>query len=515
MTTVRKQQSVGSLAALTGAAVALLITAVPATAWPSFPFPPVVVAEGIAAAIPGRIAAFFIDALQHTALPLTVVGTGLALALVAWELGRAIPWLDRRLPGGPVVAAGAAALPLYVVSVSAFHANTTTVLRAVFAVVLAVAFAVGAWVAGRTYARLLAVEGDQKAADDLARRSFLRAAALGTGAMVLGVARLGRLVSPAPDPGAQALHLRDVSPAAPGASSGEAAFGSIPGLTPRVTSNADHYVVDEELFDPVVDAKTWKLSVSGLVDRPISIGYQELLAMPAIEQYVTLECISNEVGGDLMSTAKWTGVPLRQLLERAGVKPGAVEVVSRAIGGYSDSLPLSEALRPGVIVAVGMNGQVLPRAHGFPARLIAPGHYGMKQPKWLQSLEVVDTPYQGYWEHRGWSKTAVVKTTARTDTTGASAAPYELAGIAFAGDRGVEKVEVSLDGGTTWTEAVMESALSKITWRRWRLPLPAATGGTVAAWVRATDGDGVVQTRTVAGTYPSGASGWQESSFSV
>jgi DMSO/TMAO reductase YedYZ molybdopterin-dependent catalytic subunit len=513
----RDQRTAGSVAALTGAGVALVVCGVLTTVWSSFPFPPIVVAEGIASVTPGRIAAFFIDALQHTALPLTVVGTGLVLAFAAWELGRLIPWLHTRLRGSTAIAAGLAAAPLLLVSVTAFRPNTTTVGRVAFAAGVVVAFAVGAFVAGRVFGRLSDVAsapaGGSEA--DLARRSVLQAFGLTAGGMILGAAHLSRFVHPAPDPGAQALHARDVTPAkTPSSAPGDSAFAHIAGLSPRVTPTAEHYVVDEELFDPQIDQKTWRLRVFGLVDRELSLTYEQLLAMPAVEQYFTLECISNQVGGDLMSTARWTGVPMHLILERAGVKSGALEVVSRAVGGYSDSLPMSDALRPGTLVAVGMNGNALPRAHGFPARILAPGHYGMKQPKWLESLEVVDQPYQGYWEHRGWSKTAIVKTTARTDTTGANAAPYLLAGVAFAGDRGISKVEVSVDKGSTWKEADLESELSAFTWRRWRLPLPAGPG-TVSALVRATDGAGNLQPTVVADTYPSGASGLQEISFDV
>jgi DMSO/TMAO reductase YedYZ molybdopterin-dependent catalytic subunit len=514
----RDQRIAGSVAALTGAGVALLVCGVLTSVWSSFPFPPIVVSEGIAAVIPGRVAAFFIDTLQHTALPLTVVGTGLALALAAWELGRLIPWLHDRLHASTTLAAAVAATPLYVVSILAFRPNTTTVGRVEFAIGVGVAFVLGAVGAGRVFHRLTWATAVPSAGGDadLARRSVLRAFALTGGGMVLGAAHLSRFIHSAPDPGSRALRARDVSPAkAPSAQPGDAAFAHISGLTSRVTPTADHYVVDEELFDPQIDPKTWRLRVFGSVDTELSITYDQLLSMPAVEQYFTLECISNAVGGNLMSTARWTGVPMRSILQKAGVKPGAVEVVSRAVGGYSDSLPMADALRSGTLIAIGMNGTALPRAHGFPARILAPGHYGMKQPKWLESLEVVDRPYQGYWEHRGWSKTAIVKTTSRMDTTGANAAPYTLAGLAFAGDRGISKVEVSLDQGTTWKEADLESELSAFTWRRWRLPYTPSTSGTVTAHIRATDGKGQLQTSTVVDTYPSGASGYQEVRFDV
>ena len=514
----RDQRTAGSVAALTGAGVALVVCGVLTSVWSSFPFPPIVVSEGIASVTPGRIAAFFIDALQHTALPLTVVGTGLMLALAAWQLGRLIPWLHSRLHGPAAAAAALAAAPLFAVSVLAFKPNTTTVGRSSFALGVAVAFAAGSLAAGRVFDRMSAIASEPAggAGADLARRSVLRAFGLTAGGMVLGAAHLSRFVHRAPDPGTQALHAGDVTPAKTSSPTpGDAAFAHIPGLSPRVTPTADHYVVDEELFDPQIDPKTWRLRVFGLVDTELNLTYEQLLAMPAVEQYFTLECISNHVGGDLMSTARWTGVPMRLILEKAGVKSGGLEVVSRAVGGYSDSLTMSDALRPGTMVAIGMNGMELPRAHGFPARVLAPGHYGMKQPKWLESLEVVDQPYQGYWERRGWSKTAIVNTTARTDTTGANAAPYTLAGVAFAGDRGISKVEVSFDQGGTWKEADLESSLSPFAWRRWRLPFTPTAPGTVVAMVRATDGDGALQSPAVVDTYPSGATGYQEITFGV
>src|SRR5207302_7163972 len=153
------------------------------------------------------------------------------------------------------------------------------------------------------------------------------------------------------------------------------------------------------------------------------------------DRYQTLECVSNHVGGNLMSNAKWIGVPLPEILDRAGVDTSrAVEVVFRAAGGYSDSLSIDQAMDHSTLIAIGMNGHVLPRAHGFPARLLSVGTYGMKNPKWLESIEVVDRPYQGFWERRGWSKTAVVNTMSRIDTPKSGAqigGPIEVGGIAF------------------------------------------------------------------------------------
>jgi DMSO/TMAO reductase YedYZ molybdopterin-dependent catalytic subunit len=213
---------------------------------------------------------------------------------------------------------------------------------------------------------------------------------------------------------------------APPVSTSDTSIAATPGLSPEITPNDRFYVVDEEIIDPDIDPAGWRVSVKGNVDRPFLLGYDELTSMPAVERFQTLQCISNPVGGPLISNAKWTGVPLRDLLERAGMRPGAREVVFRQFeGDYSDSLSLAAAAAPAVLVALGMNDHVLPREHGFPARVLIPGVYGMKMVKWLGEIEVVDVPHAGYWERRGWSKEAVVKTMSRIDTPddGADLAP--------------------------------------------------------------------------------------------
>jgi DMSO/TMAO reductase YedYZ molybdopterin-dependent catalytic subunit len=262
-----------------------------------------------------------------------------------------------------------------------------------------------------------------------------------------------------------------------------------------------------------VDEASWTLRLDGLVRRPRQLGYQELLGLPAVEQYVTLQCISNQVGGDLVSTAKWTGVPLADVLALAGgVAPGAVRVVLHAVGGYSDSLPVAKALQRTTVVAYGMNDQTLPRRHGYPARIIAPGIYGMKNVKWLQRIEVVDYEYQGYWQRSdGWDNVAVIKTASRIDTPrpldgvrGGAA----VAGIAWAGERGVRQVEVSADGGATWMPAVLRRELARAAWRQWRLDWHPRRRGRTTLQVRAVDGGGAPQIAAPAPPHPSGASGY-------
>jgi DMSO/TMAO reductase YedYZ molybdopterin-dependent catalytic subunit len=440
------------------------------------------------------------------------VGAGVGLLVAGTLLGLFLPWLRRALGGRTVLAAALLALPLFVVAAVTFRPATGDVGRFLYVLALMPIFAASVWFGVLAFRRLA---GGRAAHDtDVTRREVVRAMWVGGAGFVLGWANLGRLVFRRPDPGNTPLAERSgrISPVpAPSAAPGDAAFARIPGLTPEITTNGRFYTVNEELFPPDVDPLTWRLEIGGLVGTPLSLSYRELTSMPAFEQYLTLECISNKVGGHLISTAKWTGVRLRDLLERAGVRQGAVEVVSASVDGFSDSVPLADAMSPNTMIAYGMNGMQLPRAHGFPARILVPGYYGMKQPKWLGSVTVVDRPYLGYWEQRGWIKEAVVRTMSRIDTPRNHSdvdGQVTVAGIAFAGDRGISKVEVSTDGGKSFAEAELKTALSELTWRQWRFHFRPSHGASAVILVRATDGTGATQTSEVTPPEYSGSTGW-------
>jgi DMSO/TMAO reductase YedYZ molybdopterin-dependent catalytic subunit len=277
-----------------------------------------------------------------------------------------------------------------------------------------------------------------------------------------------------------------------------------------VTPLRAFYVVDEAFVDPILDPATWRLGVGGLVSSPYDLSFDDLTRMEVIERFQTLECISNPVGGQLISTARWEGVPLGALLERAVPRPGSAEVVFHSADGYSDSLPFAQAVDETTLIAIGMDGNELARRHGFPARVLSIGTYGMKNPKWLTSIEVVDRPYIGYWEVRGWSKTAAAKTGCRIDVPRQGArvgSPAVVAGIAFAGDRGISKVEVSTDGGEIWSPALLETSLSPYTWVRWMYPWTPLSSGVVTIRARAYDGEGAPESPTWAPPHPDGASG--------
>jgi DMSO/TMAO reductase YedYZ molybdopterin-dependent catalytic subunit len=287
----------------------------------------------------------------------------------------------------------------------------------------------------------------------------------------------------------------------------------VPGIPSELTSNKDFYVVSKNVIDPTVEPGRWKLKVEGLVETPFELTLEELRALPSVSQVTTLICISNEVGGPLISNARWTGVRLKDLLERARLRPGVKDIALFAADGYSDSTPLEKALEPTTLVAYGMNDELLPDSHGAPARLIVPGIYGMKNVKWLTEIEPVDEDFKGFWERRGWSDTAIIKTMSRIDvpnSSGAALGRNAIGGIAFAGDRGISAVEWSYGGGATWKKAVVKPPLSPFSWVLWADEWEPVEPGRIRLRVRAIDATGAVQTASVAEPFPDGASGYHE-----
>ena len=283
--------------------------------------------------------------------------------------------------------------------------------------------------------------------------------------------------------------------------------------TPEVTLTEDFYVVSKNLIDPAVDAEGWRLRVGGLTRRMLELTHADILALQTVEQFVTLQCISNEVNGDLLSNAAWTGFPLRRLIEMAEPAAAASFVSFRCADDYTESLPLEVATREDVLLVHAMNGAPLTDKHGFPVRLLVPGKYGIKNPKWITEIGLIAADSLGYWESRGWSNEARMNTSCRIDVPGSlqviAALPFRFHGVAFSGNRGISRVEVSLDGGASWREAVLRPALSPYTWVLWHYDLadrPAE--GRVEIYARATDGTGQLQTAERYPPYPSGATGY-------
>ncbi len=298
----------------------------------------------------------------------------------------------------------------------------------------------------------------------------------------------------------------------------------------EVTPNDRFYRVDVNIFAPSVDVSKWTLQIFGLVDNPTTLTYSQVSAMNSVEQYNTLECVSNKVGGDLISTAKWRGVRLKDVLKNAAVRSGATYVIFKSTDGYDVGIPLDRAMIDGTILAYEMNGDPLPQEHGFPIRAIVPGYYGMMNAKWVTSIEVVNETYQGYWQQRGWANEAEYQTDSsivapgqseiddRFGISGVGQLPpgmTPIVGIAFAGDRGIEKVEVSTDGGQTWMPASIKDPLSGYTWVLWTADWNPPAVGQYKIAARATDKTGAVQTAVMADPFPSGATGYHIVDFGV
>jgi DMSO/TMAO reductase YedYZ molybdopterin-dependent catalytic subunit len=300
------------------------------------------------------------------------------------------------------------------------------------------------------------------------------------------------------------------SPAEAGTFFWKRMFAIPPRDTTFITPNDKFYLVNYGAI-PDVPIASWKLTLSGYVKRPVTLTYADILSRPSVEAMVTLECIDTLPGGSTISNAVWQGIPLKDVLEEAGLEPGATDVVFYAAEGYSDSIPLSRVMEGDVLLAHSMNGAALPRDHGFPLRVIAPGLYGIKNVKWLIAIEVTDYDYKGYWQQRGWTDEGHIKVTSRIDSPGhyqtIKEKETEIRGIAFGGANGVGKVEISTDGGKGWHPAVIAQAgppTSWVLWRyHWRIPHP----GAYTIVVRATDGKGQPQPTPILQAYPAGSSG--------
>ena len=347
---------------------------------------------------------------------------------------------------------------------------------------------------------------------DWDRRRFLIASA-GTLAGAVAVGSVGRMLVDAQHPSGVVstsrlpVALRSVAPIAADQSL------SVPGISSLVVSNDDFYRIDTALLVPQVDIRTWQLDLTGMVDRPFSLTYDELLAMPLFEQYVTIACVSNRVGGSLVGNALWTGVRLKDLLERAGVRAGATQIVGRSVDGFTVGFPTAwaTAAQREPMVAVGMNRELLPADHGYPARLIVPGLYGyVSATKWLRSIELTTREaVDGYWVPLGWAKDAPILTQSRIDTPAGggqvAVGPVQVGGVAWAPDRGIVAVEVRYDDGA-WETATISQSISDSTWVQWQAPWTAAQGRH-SIEVRATDRTGTVQTDQPTAPAPDGARG--------
>jgi DMSO/TMAO reductase YedYZ molybdopterin-dependent catalytic subunit len=294
----------------------------------------------------------------------------------------------------------------------------------------------------------------------------------------------------------------------------------VDGLSPFMTSNKEFYRVDTALIVPQLSTTDWQLKIHGMVNQPMEIDFPTLLQRNLIERDITLTCVSNEVGGQYVGTARWLGARLADLLDEAGVRNGADQVVSRSIDGMTIGTPTAVVMDGrDAMLAVGMNGQPLPAEHGFPVRMVVPGLYGyVSATKWVVDLELTRfADNKPYWVKRGWARKAPIKTMSRIDTprplSTVKPGRVAVAGVAWAQHRGVDKVEVRVDGGD-WTPTRLATVPSVDTWRQWVYEWDAAPGQHTIE-VRATDRTGAVQPERRANPFPSGATGWQSTVVTV
>lgn len=355
---------------------------------------------------------------------------------------------------------------------------------------------------------------------DFSRRRFI-----GTSIAVAGVAVAGGLIGRWIGQSGSVAQPVDLPPMPePVEQLPELAAGTdldIDGLTPIVTPNPDFYRIDTSLLTPRLDAATWQLTVTGMVDRSLTLTYADLLGMPLHEQYVTISCVSNEVGGGLVGNALWRGALLRDVLQSAGAQAGATQVVGRSYDGWTCGFPTEWVMTDerDAMIAVAMNDEPLPAEHGFPARLIVPGLFGyVSATKWLTNIELTTwDAFDGYWVPLGWAKEGPILTQSRIDLprdgTGVTAGDRAVAGVAWAPDRGVAAVEVQVDDGP-WMAAELSTPISDATWVQWQYQWHATTGQH-SLRVRATDGTGTVQESRQTRPAPDGARGYHTVLVSV
>jgi DMSO/TMAO reductase YedYZ molybdopterin-dependent catalytic subunit len=487
----------GALAASLG--LALLWATSRATG--AVPFPPISAADRIIRLAPGAVATRAIDDLGHSAQPLLTAGVTIAMVGV---------------------------LTLLPLVVGRGGSGTTQLGVAFFVVVAALSYAdpqrarlvpVVAASAGAALLYTLAWQWMQSVSQvtgpDAGRRRALIELGSAFGGLVLGGTVLGSLIDARRQPTADVALARVREPAHIPA---RPPFPAVRGLSPEVTAPRNHYVVDIDIVDPVVSADAWRLRITGLVARPLELSFAELQRRFAlVEEFAVLTCVSNPVGGPLIGNSTWTGVRLRDILATARVLPGALDVLFRGADGYTVAIPLERAREPSTLVAIAQGGRPLRQEHGFPCRVRVPSLYGMMNAKWVEEIVVLDHRQPGFWQQRGWSNNGVVRTESRIDTSGdlAAGTPGWIGGVAWAGTRGISRVEASIDGGATWHDAVLRAPLSPYAWTLWAYRLTPRPTGAYQVQCRAYDGTGRVQDRRPRPPHPSGASGYHEIEPSV
>jgi DMSO/TMAO reductase YedYZ molybdopterin-dependent catalytic subunit len=453
--------------------------------------------QPILAIMPGPVFGFLIDNLQHAGKVLEEIGLTVAIVVALTALGALAGYAAGRwsFPNAGLPAAAVAWLVVVLAILPLGGAGLFGLSQGgpTTPVIWALVFAIEGLVWGFVWNRT-GPDATTASEVDVGRRRMLVLAPAGIAAGSLALIGLLKV----PD-WVRAVFVPPES--------------GLSGPVPELTPAGNFYRVSKNFQDPVVPRAGWELKVSGLVDRPLHLAYADLGGLPSTTEIVTLECISNDVGGNLMSTGKFTGVPLRDLITMGAPRAGASAINFKARDGYTESLALSTVMStPDILVAYLLNDAALPDQHGFPARVLIPGRYGMKGPKWLDEIVLATSEGGGFWEGEGWDPLAPIQTTARFDVPRDGDVlrreAQSLAGVAFAGTRGIQVVEWSADGGRTWSPAELKTPLSPLAWTLWHATWTPDREGVLTLVVRARDGGGQLQTNQAMPSFPSGASGY-------
>jgi DMSO/TMAO reductase YedYZ molybdopterin-dependent catalytic subunit len=502
------------------ATIALVALLYLASALVQLSFIPFDLADLIIRITPGRIATEGIEALGAVAKLSIKAGAIMALVLFGGGLGALVA--KRLVQRGEAARLGATNLAslvmvgtLLAIALLNYRPSQPSPLQP--APILVLLALVWLWsIALSSLLRGVMRPSSAEPATDQQRRTFLIKSGAAVVTVAVGSTALAELLKTPANAAGAAATLPEPSLRATEQAVDTGGFIAPNGVRAQITPQSELYYVSSRVRDPRVDTASYHLTIDGSVDQPLTFTLDQLQQLPRVDQTGTLECISNEVGGDLIGNCRWNGTRLADLLRQAGIHSSAQRLVLQGADGYVDSIAVEDALKATTLVVYGIDDQPLTTPHGYPARLIVPNIYGMKNVKWLQRIEVVDNDFQGFWQERGWSQPAVVKTTSVTDTAGTlqlENGVVPLGGIAFAGSRRIERVEVHIDNGA-WNAATLEPVSSSLQWRRWRYDWPATPGKHVVA-VRAVEGTGDVQTAAVAAPHPDGASGYHRITVNV
>lgn len=503
------------------------------------PFVPFDIFDWMARNLPGGLITFVIDTMVMVIAALNLGSTSVvgklveqSIAIVQFILSSALlgvllAALGRRRPDR-LILMGAAALVVLLVPVVLIEFSLGLPAIGAAGMILGLAAVFLLW--GVVLARLILETAPQPRTPSdtaLSRRQFLYL--VGAGAFTVLVSALGvsvlsrqrsRTNGEVVDMDEMLGASNTSGPAAsPTQDELEARFEPVTGTRPELTSNENFYRIDINTRAPEIDSESWQLEVGGLVFQPLSLSLEDMRAFPPVSQVITLSCISNRVGGDLISTSLWTGARLRDVLEEAGLRRGVAEIAMEAEDGFYESMPLEEAMDERTLLVYEMNGEPLPVEHGYPLRVFIPDHYGMKQPKWITKIEAIDHEGAGYWVDRGWSETAIPKTTSVIDSVAVGEADSEsgiipVGGIAYGGARGISKVDVQVDDGPWEAAELRTPPLSPLTWVQWRYQWQSELGRHTFR-VRAYDGNGDLQETEPTEPHPNGASGTHSVTESV